>query len=102
MDRLLESSIDKKYKKMIPFLKRLKKYRQHLLVFLYQQDVPADNNGSERAIRNVKVKQKISGQFRSFRGAQNFVIIRAVIDTLIKQSLQVLPHLKLIAKTTPE
>lgn len=102
MDRLLQVPIDKKHKELVCFSKRLKKYRQSLLVFLYHPNVPPDNNGSERAIRNVKVKQKISGQFRSFRGAQNFVTLRSVIDTLIKQSLDILPNLQLIAKLTPE
>lgn len=102
MDRLLETAIDPKHKELVTFSKRLIKYRQHLLVFLYQQQVPADNNGSERAIRNVKVKQKVSGQFRSFEGAKVFVTLRSVIDTLIKQSLDVLPNLQLIAKLGAE
>ena len=38
--------------------------KQTLFVFLFIEQVPADNNASERAIRNVKVKQKISGQFK--------------------------------------
>ena len=102
MDRLLDIPIDKKHKELLSFSKRLKKYRENLFVFLYHEQVPPDNNGSERAIRNVKVKQKISGQFHSFRGAQNFVTLRSVIDTLIKQSLEILPHLQLIAKLSPE
>ncbi|MEQ9298743.1 MAG: IS66 family transposase [Cyclobacteriaceae bacterium] len=97
LDRLLDQIIDKKHQQIVTLQKRLKKYRAHLLVFLYQYDVPPDNNGAERAIRNVKVKSKISGQFRSFRGAQNFVILRSVIDTLIKQSQQILPNLQAIA-----
>lgn len=101
LDRLLEEQIDEKFKEVVTLHKRLIKYRNHLLVFLYQHDVAPDNNGSERAIRNIKVKQKVSGQFRSFRGAENFVVLRSVVDTLIKQSLDILPHLKLIAKLTP-
>ncbi|MCP4456791.1 MAG: transposase [Cytophagales bacterium] len=102
MDRLLEISIDEKHKELVTFVKRLKKYRNNLFVFLDHLHVPADNNGSERAIRNVKVKQKISGQFRSTTGAQNFATLRSVIDTLIKQSLDILLNLQLIAKLTPE
>jgi transposase len=102
MDRLLEIDIDREHKELVAFSKRLKRYRQCLLLFLYEHDVPPDNNGSERAIRNIKVKQKISGQFRSYRGADNFVILRSVIDTLVKQSLDVLTHLQLIAKLCPE
>jgi hypothetical protein len=48
---------------------RLIKYRPHIITFLYHLEVPPDNNGSERVIRNVKVKQKISGQFKSLKGA---------------------------------
>lgn len=102
MDQLLVVDIDREQKELVTFSKLLIRYRQNLLVFLHEVNVPPDNNGSERAIRNIKVKQKISGQFRSFRGADNFVILRSVIDTLIKQSLDVLTHLKLIAKLCPE
>ncbi len=45
---------------------------------------PPDNNASERAIRNSKVKQKISGQYKIEKVAQNFAKIRSVIDTTIK------------------
>ena len=50
--------------------------------FLYNEETPPDNNASERAIRNAKVKQKVSGQFKS--GQQVFCILRSVIDTAIK------------------
>ena len=55
------------------------------LPFSIIQHVPPDNNGSERAIRNVKVKQKISGQFKIFSAAENFAILRSIIDTAIKK-----------------
>jgi len=44
--------------------KSLKKHRDKIFTYLYNSEVPPDNNGSERAIRNVKVKQKVSGQFK--------------------------------------
>ncbi|MCF6307029.1 MAG: transposase, partial [Flavobacteriaceae bacterium] len=62
------------------------------------ENVPPDNNASERAIRNVKVKQKISGQFKIQKSAQNFAKIRSVIDTTIKNGMNVLESLSLIAK----
>jgi transposase len=44
-----------------------------------------DNNGSERSVRTVKIKQKVSGSFRSERGAEIFAILRSVFDTIIKK-----------------
>lgn len=72
--------------------------RQNIFTFLFVEDVPPDNNGSERAIRNVKVKQKISGQFKLGQTAQNFAQIRSVIDTTIKNNQNVLNSMLFIAK----
>ena len=53
--------------------------------FLFHHDVPYEKNGSERSIRNIKVKQKVSGSFRSERGAEIFAILRSVFETTIKK-----------------
>ncbi|GGW42124.1 hypothetical protein GCM10007383_28530 [Arenibacter certesii] len=98
---LLEKPPDKEYKELYKFYKRMCKERQHLFTFLFIEGVPPDNNASERAIRNVKVKQKISGQFKNQRTAQNFAKIRSVIDTTIKNDMNVLEALTLIAKLQP-
>ena len=95
--KLLDQPPDKKHKELYSFYKRIIKYRDHVFPFLYDYDVPPDNNASERAIRNIKVKQKISGQFRSLNGAKNFAIIRSIIDTLNKRNLNVFQNLELIA-----
>jgi len=51
------------------------KNRDSLLTFLYHLEVPPDNNGSERAIRNAKVKMKISNQFKTIDfGTQIFQV----------------------------
>ena len=65
--------------------------------FLKYENVEADNNSSERAIRNVKVKQKISNQFKTLKGAQIFVVIRSIIDTAIKNNLNIFDTLFSIA-----
>ena len=73
-------------KKVQAFIKRLEKHQKSILTFLYHHHVPPDNNASERAIRNVKVKTKVSGQYRSQRGAERFAILRSVIDTIRKSN----------------
>jgi transposase/uncharacterized coiled-coil protein SlyX len=97
LDNLLSEPLDPKHKEMVTFQKRIIKYRDHVFTFLYHPDVPPDNNGSERAIRNVKVKQKISGQFKIFTAAENFAILRSIIDTAIKNGQNVLQALNVIA-----
>ena len=81
LDRMLEISLDKTHIEAVSIQKRLVKYRQSILTFLYHHKVPPDTNASERAIRNVKVKQKISGQFKSEKGADDFCVIRGLSRT---------------------
>lgn len=97
LEKLLEDPPDKKQKELYTFYKSMGRERQNLFNFLYIENVPPDNNGSERAVRNIKVKQKISGQFKVGRSAQNFAQIRSVIDTTIKNGLNVLEGMTLIA-----
>ena len=97
LEGLLQESLDPRHKEMISFQKRITKYRDHVFTFLYHPDVPANNNASERAIRNVKVKQKISGQFKILSAAENFAILRSIIDTAIKNKQNVVGALSVIA-----
>ena len=78
------------------------KYDDYIFTFLFNQYVPPDNNGLERAIRNVKVKQKISGQFKTERGAEIYAIIRSVTYTCIKNNQNVLLAFNTIAKLQAE
>jgi transposase len=89
--------IDEHYKKSKKLQKKLLAKRECILYFLLQSNVSPDNNGSERAIRNIKVKQKISGQFKTLETANLFAILRSVIDTAIKNGNNVLNALHLIA-----
>ena len=102
LEKLLAYDIEKQPVKIKPFQKRLIKNKAYLFPFLYHQMVPADNNASERAIRNVKVKQKISGQFFNHSNAMDFAVIRSVIDTAIKNGANVFNSLKLVATLVPE
>ena len=98
LKKLLDCRLDEKHKELVSFRKRMLKYNDYILTFLYHPKVPPDNNGSERAIRNVKVKQKISGQFKSWRGLENFMVLRSITDTALKNNQNVLKALNLIAK----
>lgn len=98
MDELLHTELSDKHKKVRTFIKRLNKNHDAIFTFLYHPKVPPDNNGSERAIRNAKVKMKVSSQFRAFAGAHRFAVLRSVIDTAIKNSQNVLNALCLLSK----
>jgi hypothetical protein len=100
LDELLKVDISGFHIKLQAFVTRLIKNRESILTFLTHPDVPYDNNGSERAIRMVKVKTKVSGQFRNKegKGADRFARIRSVIGTTIKNGQNVYPALLCLAK----
>jgi transposase len=68
-------------------LNRLKKYRENHLLFATDFSVPFDNNLSERDLRMVKTKCKVSGCFRSLAGAKVFASLMSVTKTAIKQNV---------------
>ena len=81
-----------KYHQTIVFFRAMVKLRHALFPFLYHPLVPFDNNGSERAIRMVKVKTKISGQFKSLH--HQFAVIRSIIDSAVKNGQSVFHAVK--------
>lgn len=75
----------------------LRRFRQHadaVLLFISDLTVPFTNNTGERAVRMPKVKQKISGCFRTVAGAEHFCVIRSCLDTLRKQGYGMLDVLQ--------
>jgi transposase len=78
--------------------KRLIKHKNWIFTFMAYPDVPPDNNSSERAIKAAKVKDKVSGGFRSVQGATRFAQLLSLTQTLRKQKLAILPTLIAIFK----
>jgi transposase len=76
---------------------RLDRFRDHpgeILAFLRDFAVPFDNNQSERALRMMQLRQKISGPFRSFAALENFGRIRGYVATARKHGLNALAALQ--------
>jgi transposase len=64
-----------------------------VLRFLIDPRVPFTNNLAERDGRMMKLRQKISGGFRSDEGANDFAVIRSVLSTARKQRWDILATL---------
>jgi transposase len=71
-------------------LQRFEQHKESILAFASDFAAPFGNNLAEQAIRMMKVKQKISGCFRSEQGANDFATIRSYIATMKKQGKNVI------------
>ena len=82
-------------------VKRLSEKREAVLRFVTDLRVPFDNNQAERDVRMPKLKQKVSGCFRSDQGFAHFADIRSYLSTLRKQSSDIFKSLVLTFQGSP-
>ena len=82
-------------------LERLDEHRDEVLAFMYDLNVPFENNLAERDIRMMKVQQKISGMFRTEEGAKAFCRIRSYISTARKNAVGAIDALACVFSGTP-
>lgn len=68
-------------------IERLIKLKTSVCLFIHNFAVPFDNNQVERDVRNVKTKSKVSGCFRSIKGAQTYLTITSFLSTARKQGI---------------
>lgn len=74
-------------------LERLVKRKEAVLAFAFNKEVPFTNNLAERDIRPAKTKQKISGSFRTFQGAEVYARIEGFISTCKKHHQNIFKEL---------
>jgi transposase len=74
-------------------LMRLDKKQDAVLAFAWHDVVPFTNNLAERDIRPAKVRLKVAGCFRTFKGAQVYARINSFISTVSKHGLNAFSEL---------
>ena len=79
----------KKKSKAMNLLERLINYKDNVLAFAFNENVPFTNNLAERDLRTAKIKMKVSNCFRSFEGAQHYARIASFISTARKNNLNI-------------
>ena len=88
-------------KKHNALARRLRDRQDDYLRFTADFRAPPDNNGSERDIRMVKLRQKVSGCLRTLTGARQFCAIRSYLSTAAKNDLGVFDALVMLTKGQP-
>ena len=108
-DSLLRSGYKEYFKECLSYfskdenalLLRLEQYRANYTAWLYDFSLPTTNNLSERSLRFIKSKEKISGQFQNIEHAKYFAVIRTYIETCARNGVNEYQALLRLAKGSP-
>lgn len=84
------------------FVERMAKHKGEVCLFFTNFIVPFDNNQAEHDQRHLKVKEKVSGCFRTKEGASNFASINSLLGTAKKMGYSALEELRLMLAGRPE
>lgn len=103
-DRIISKAIEENQniqssyykKKAEKLVRRLIKYKDNQLYFIKDFEMPFDDNLSERDLRMIKGKTKISGGFRSMDGARAYADMMSIIKTSKKRKLNPYDSIDLI------
>ncbi len=86
MDNLPTVKDEAQQKTLKDFILNLSTKKDYILTFLTHPEVPADNNASERSVRPVKTKMKVSGQFKNTDGATSYTSLHSIVQTARKNN----------------
>jgi transposase len=92
---------DKVMRKHNALARRLLDRQDDYLRFTTDWRIPPDNNGSERDIRMIKLRQKVSGCLRTLAGAKQFCAIRSYLSTAAKHGRNFFDTLVMLAESRP-
>ena len=82
-----------KKSKGLNLIERMLGYKQYVLAYAFDKNIPFTNNQAERDLRHIKIKLKISGCFRSELGTRIYARISSFISTLKKNKMNILENL---------
>ena len=101
LKELLAESVEKLNEEFGQLQRSLRKLQDYIFTFLFDKDVPSDNNASEGAIRKAKIKMKVSQAFRSRAGAESFAVLHSVMDTAKKNGMPIFQAIKSVVEYQP-
>ena len=80
---------------------RIADFRENFFAWVEDFTLPVTNNLSERALRGVKTKMKVSGQFASPKTAGDYAMVRTYIETCRRNGLNEMDALKRLCEGNP-